>query len=267
MVSMPADAAPGRLWTAEAIHSRPVVMRRATVLSALARRLVALQPRRRLQVAIDGVDGAGKSVLADELATRLMAAGRPAVRASVDSFHRPQADRYRLGRTSPEGFYRDSYDYQRLTEFVLVPFAPGGSGRFRVAGFDHKTDTPVSPPKQHAARRAVLILDGIFLHRPELRASWDFSIFLHVGFDVSIARCAQRDGSDPDPDAASNRRYVAGQRLYLLEARPWEHASVIIDNTNLTAPAIIAPDVVRRTAIRRRTPRVSRRAEPPGCQR
>jgi uridine kinase len=176
MVSMPADAAPGRLWTAEAIHSRPVVMRRATVLSALARRLVALQPRRRLRVAIDGVDGAGKSVLADELATRLMAAGRPAVRASVDSFHRPQADRYRLGRTSPEGFYRDSYDYQRLTEFVLVPFAPGGSGRFRVAGFDHKTDTPVSPPKQHAARRAVLILDGIFLHRPELRASWDFSI-------------------------------------------------------------------------------------------
>lgn len=207
-------------------------MRRATVLSALARRLVALQPRRRLRVAIDGVDGAGKSVLADELATRLMAAGRPAVRASVDSFHRPQADRYRLGRTSPEGFYRDSYDYQRLTEFVLVPFAPGGSGRFRVAGFDHKTDTPVSPPKQHSARRAVLILDGIFLH---------------VGFDVSIARCAQRDGSDPDPDAASNRRYLAGQRLYLLEARPWEHASVIIDNTNLTAPAIIAPDVVRRT--------------------
>jgi uridine kinase len=184
MVSMPADAAPGQLWTAEAIHSRPVVVRRATVLSALVRRLVALQPRRQLRVAIDGVDGAGKSVLADELATRLMAAGRPAVRASVDSFHRPQADRYRLGRTSPEGFYRDSYDYQRLTEFVLVPFAPGGSGRFRVAGFDHQTDTPVTPPKRHAARRAVR-----------------------------------------------------------------------------------APEVARRTAIRRRTPRVSRRAEPPGCQR
>jgi hypothetical protein len=166
MVSMPHDAAPGQLWTAEAIHSRPVVMRRAAVLSALARRLVALRPRRRLRVAIDGVDGAGKSVLADELATRLMAAGRPAVRASVDSFHRPQADRYRLGRTSPEGFYRDSYNYQRLTEFLLVPFAPGGSGQFRVAGFDYKTDTPVSPPKQHAARRAVLILDGIFLHAP-----------------------------------------------------------------------------------------------------
>jgi uridine kinase len=192
-------------------------------------------------VAIDGVDGAGKSVLADELATRLMAAGRPAVRASVDSFHRPQADRYRLGRTSPEGFYRDSYNYQRLTEFLLVPFAPGGSGQFRVAGFDYKTDTPVSPPKQHAARRAVLILDGIFLHRPELRARWDFSIFLHVGFDVSVARCAQRDGSDPGPDAASNRRDVAGQRLYLLEARPWEHASVIIDNTDLRRPPSSLP--------------------------
>jgi uridine kinase len=196
-------------------------------------------------VAVDGVDGAGKSVFADELATRVMASGRPVVRASVDSFHRPRADRYRLGRNSPEGFYRDSYDYQRLTEFLLVPFAPGGSGRFRVAGFDYKTDSPVSPPKQHAARRAVLILDGIFLHRPELRASWDFSIFLQVSFDVSVARCSRRDGSSPDPHAASNRRYVEGQRIYLREARPWQHATVILDNTDLAAPVVVSAAALR----------------------
>jgi uridine kinase len=240
MVSMPSDAAPDRLWTASAIHSRHVVTPRDTVLATLAQRLVGLRPRRRLRVAVDGVDGAGKSVFADELATRVMASGRPVVRASVDSFHRPRADRYRLGRNSPEGFYRDSYDYQRLTEFLLVPFAPGGSGRFRVAGFDYKTDSPVSPPKQHAARRAVLILDGIFLHRPELRASWDFSIFLQVSFDVSVARCSRRDGSSPDPHAASNRRYVEGQRIYLREARPWQHATVILDNTDLAAPAVVS---------------------------
>ena len=55
-------------------------------------------------VGIDGVDGAGKSTLADELAERLVVIGRSAVRASIDSFHRPRQHRYQRGRTSGEGF-------------------------------------------------------------------------------------------------------------------------------------------------------------------
>ena len=240
MVSMPPDAAPDRLWTASAIHSRHVVTARDILLATLAERLVSLHPRRRLRVAVDGVDGAGNSVFADELATRVMASGRPVVRASVDGFHRPRADRYRLGRTSPEGFYRDSYDYPRLCEFLLAPFAPGGSGRFRVAVFDYRADVSVAAPEQQADADAALILDGIFLHRPQLRANWDFSILLHVSFDVSVARCSRRDGWSPDPHAAGNRRYVEGQRLYLRDARPWEHATVILDNTDLAAPAVVS---------------------------
>ena len=142
---------------------------------------------------------------------------------------RPRVDRYRLGRTSPEGFYRDSYDYARLFESLLTPFAPGGSGRFRVAVFDHRADVPVAAPEQQADADAALILDGIFLHRPQLRANWDFSIFLHVSFGVPVARCSRRDGWSPDPHAVGNRRYVEGQRLYLRDALPWEHATVILD--------------------------------------
>ena len=90
-------------------------------------------------------------------------------------------------------------------------------------------------------RRSELILDGIFLHRPELLQYWDFSIFLQVSFEVSVARCATRDGTSPDPAAVGNERYVHGQRRYLREARPWERATVIVDNTDLAAPMIIDP--------------------------
>jgi uridine kinase len=124
----------------------------------------------------------------------------------------------------------------------LAPFGPGGSGRFRAAAFDHETDSPVTAPEQQADPDAALILDGIFLHRPELRNVWDFSIFLRVGFDVSLPRCALRGGTPPDPNAASNRRYVEGQRLYLREARPWEQATVVNDNNDLAFPAIIEPE-------------------------
>ena len=41
-----------------------------------------------------------------------------------------------------------------------------------------------------SAAAAALIVDGIFLHRPELSTYWDLSIFLKVDFRVSVPRGA-----------------------------------------------------------------------------
>ena len=87
----------------------------------------------------------------------------------------------------------------------------------------------------------ILVLDGIFLHRPELRAYWDYSIFLEVAFAVSIPRGAQRGESSPDPEAASNQRYVRGQELYLRGCEPARFATVTINNDDLLAPYIVMP--------------------------
>jgi len=84
------------------------------------------------------------------------------------------------------------------------------------------------------------VFDGIFLHRPELRGSWDYSVFLEVGFAVSMARCARRDGISPDPQAPHNRRYVEGQQLYLRACEPWRYATVVINNEALEAPVLVA---------------------------
>src|SRR5262245_34997490 len=102
------------------------------------------------RVAIDGVDGAGKTMFADELGDRLASSGRPLIRASVDGFHHPRAIRYRRGRTSPEGFYRDSYDYARLKRVLLDPLGPGGDRRFRRAIFDVAADAPVEAAEERA---------------------------------------------------------------------------------------------------------------------
>jgi uridine kinase len=90
-----------------------------------------------------------------------------------------------------------------------------------------------------AAADAVLVLDGIFLHRAELRSCWDLSVFLDVPFAVTFARMAHRDGSDPDPAAPENRRYLEGQRHYLAAARPAEVATFVVDNADLTRPAVL----------------------------
>jgi len=216
-------------------------MRRRQVLATVAQTVSRRSLAGVVRVGIDGVDGAGKSHFAGELAELLKASGRRAIRASVDGFHHPKAIRYRKGRASPEGFFHDSYDYDQLKAALLDPLSPGGTGRYRVAVFDHRADEPIQTPELQASPGDILILDGIFLHRPELRAYWDYSIFLEVAFDISIPRGAQRGEGSPDPGAPENRRYVEGQKLYLWTCEPQRFASVTINNDDLLAPYVVGP--------------------------
>ena len=89
------------------------------LISELSESVLALPADKPRIVAIDGFDGVGKTVLADQLANRLKSCGRQIIRASVDGFHNPRAVRYRNGKSSPSGFYRDSYNYFALREALL----------------------------------------------------------------------------------------------------------------------------------------------------
>jgi uridine kinase len=203
---------------------------RAELLAAIAGEILDRSARR---VAIDGVDGAGKTYFGDELAEELTRRGAPVIRASVDGFHHPREVRHRRGRGSPEGYFRDSYEYARMIDLLLDPLGPGGSGRFVRAVYDVHAESPVPVVAQTAAAGAILVLDGIFTHRAELAGCWDYSVFLDVPFSVSIPRGAARGYGDPDPDAEFNRRYVEGQRLYLAECDPRARA------TDLVRPVIV----------------------------
>jgi uridine kinase len=210
-------------------------------LRRLAAAIVELHPNRIVRVAIDGVDGAGKTTLADALAPLVAEQGRSAIRASVDDFHHPRALRYARGRHSPDGYYLDSYDYDSFRQLLLEPLGPGGSGRYVAKSFDLDNDRPFDPLTQQAPPAATLIVDGIFLHRAELRSFWDLSVFLKVDFDVSVPRGAQRGPAYDPPDAAAplNQRYVGGQMRYFSECAPEHHADIVIDYNDLRQPKIL----------------------------
>jgi uridine kinase len=200
----------------------------------------------RIILAVDGVDGAGKTVFADAFAEVFAEDGSAVFRASMDDFHRPRIERYARGRRSPEGFYRDSFDYATFRRVLIDPFREGGqtgaTTGFQLAAFDVARDTAVESAWTTAPRDAVLIVDGIFLNRPELRGLWNWSVWLDVPVDVAAQRLALRDGSDPNPAAPSNARYRDGQELYLKEAEPRAEASALVDNTDLTHPRRVYQD-------------------------
>ena len=188
-------------------------------------------------IAIDGVDGVGKTTFANALAERLTAAGLTVARSSIDGFHHPRATRYRLGKDSPAGFFRDSHDLAALRTELLYPARIGLPCLLAV--FDHRRNRLIARKPQTIGLPAVLVFDGLFLHRPELRDEWDLSVLLDAPFEVTFARMAARDGSDPDPAARSNRRYREGQLLYFAEARPQQQADILVDCTDWSDPQVI----------------------------
>lgn len=212
---------------------------RAEVLRAVSSRVPQRGDDSAVRVAVDGVDGAGKSVFADELADVLRGAGRSVVRASVDDFHRPRAERYRRGRDSPSGFWLDSFDYPALRHDLLDPLAPGGTRRYRAAAHDVVTDRYIDEPWRVARPGTVLVVDGLFLHRDELHELWDMSVLLEVTVAVAAARMALRDGTSPNPEHPSLRRYVEAQRRYFQSCDPARRADVVIDNNDWYHPRCV----------------------------
>jgi uridine kinase len=207
------------------------------VLDALAAEIVALYAGGRVVVAIDGMDGAGKTHFADDLAVALTATGRSVFRASIDDFHRSQAERHARGAGSSEGYYRDSFDYTTFRRVLIEPFRMGGSTAFVTAAFDRVRDRPVQSKWRTGPKDAILVVDGIFLNRPELTGLWNYSVWLELPRELAEQRMLDRDGPMENVE-----RYRGGQDLYLAEATPRTAASSIIDNRDFEHPRRVFAD-------------------------
>lgn len=132
------------------------------VANALRQRL----PASRALVAIDGTDGSGKSTLAGQLAQRLHP--RPTVVVHVDNFLNPSSIRHARGRSSPDGFWLDSYNYAALSANALDPLRAAGGAWYRPSSYDPSLDAEKLAEPVFAPADAIVLVEGLFLHRDEL---------------------------------------------------------------------------------------------------
>jgi uridine kinase len=190
----------------------------------------------RTLVGIDGVNGSGKTTFANELGDLLRESGLTVIRISLDDYLNPQSVRYAQGQRSAKGYFEDSYNQERFLTDVLEPLRSDGSGCYRTAAYDLASETPVASPMRVAPDNAVVIIDGMFMHRSDYWRSradrvWNLSVWLDVSFSEAYRRLAERDGVNPDPNDPSNERYYQGQLLYLAKCEPEKRADVVIDNS------------------------------------
>ena len=213
---------------------------RAELLVGLAGAIGSITVAHPTRVAVDGPPAAGKTTLADELARVLRAQGRNVIRATIEGFLFPQAQRYRRGEYSPEGCYLDNHDYDALNRVLLDPLGPGGDRRFQHAVYDRTADSALSPPVMTAAADAVLVFDGVFLQRPELIDRWELRIFVSTAFETTVDRALVREQGVLSAAEVARRwreRYLPSQQFYVDTVRPTAHADIVVHNDDLQQPA------------------------------
>ncbi|MGS0687533.1 uridine kinase [Nakamurella sp. GG22] len=182
-------------------------------------------PQDHPRIGIDGATETGSGELADAVAERVRASGRPVIRVTTDWWWRPASLRLELGRTDVDMLLGGWLDTDALQRELLDPLSPGGSGtvlrRFR----DPATDRSVRDRPGPAGERAVAIIDGPFLDAARLPLEATVHLQVSPG---ALARALPAD----------RQWWLDAFARYRKEYHPELSASAVVSYDHPSAPAV-----------------------------
>ncbi len=195
--------------------------RREDVVAEIADEILHNYATGRTLVAVDGREGSGQAEFADGLVHALNTAGTTAARLPMEAF-----------ATSAEDAYRDGFGYDDFRTTAVQPFR---SGEAVLPELRDRVAPPGLPDELPAD--AVLVVDGVFLNRPEISGIWKHSIWLQVPQAQTEERL--RDAGLPPEDIERAR---AAQSRYRAQLDPTEKADTLVDNSDPEHPRRIFAD-------------------------
>ena len=194
-----------------------------------------------LRVAVNGIEGVGKTYFAKDLVRHLNDNGQTAIHVTIDGFHHPKKIRYRQGRDSANGYYEDSYNEAAFVEKVLKA-SQDDPPQITRAIHDLDTDEILALSPLTIRSDSILVTDGAYLFKPVYLPHWDFKIYLKTDFDTALERGIKRDedllGGKEAAREKFQLRYHKASEIYLEEINPVSLSDMVIDNTDFNRPLL-----------------------------
>jgi uridine kinase len=170
-----------------------------------------------LIVGIDGAGGAGKSTLARGIDDAN--AGRVSI-VRCDDFYHPLTGAQNSRLTAEEA-YEHYFDWRRLRDEALMALRSGQRARYQRYGWS----TDRLAEWVEAEPREILVVEGVFSMRPELRPLLDIAIFIETPREERQRRMlARRQDS-----AAWMARWMSAEDWYLEHVAPHRHADLVVE--------------------------------------
>jgi hypothetical protein len=206
--------------------------------AAVSRSLAAAgaDPAHGVRLGVDGALDADSGPLADLVAERVAAAGRPVARVRRADFVRPRSVRLELGADDPDAGWERWYDDGALRREVLDPLGVEAAGNASAmtwlpALWDAERDRSLRADRQVAAPGTVVLVSGPYLLRWELADAFDLVVHL----DVSAAALARRS------DRAELAGLAGSWARYVEETAPAERAAYVVRLEDPRHPALVTP--------------------------
>lgn len=187
-----------------------------------------------ITLGISGVDTAGKTTFANNLAQYLRHRGRHVQLVHVDDFLNPSS--IRRADDTAQGYLRNAFNLEKLAE-VLTDLHNCDSVTMPL--LDFRTDSKHGYTFE-ARENSVIIVEGVLLYRPPIDAMLDYKIYLDISFDEVLRRAQIRDVPQFGPAFLERykQKYIPAQQLYMEQYHPKENCQLLIDNRDFNCPKI-----------------------------
>lgn len=205
------------------------------VVRKILERRMNIPETRSLLVGVSGIDGCGKGYVAAQLQAHLALRGVIPTILNVDGWlNLPQK---RFDQSAPAvNFYENAIRLDQFFNQLVLPLRDRRSIRL-VADFVEET---ASDYRQHIYEYndvPVVLVEGIFLFKPQYRKYFDLTIWIECSFPTALARAierAQEGLSRANTIAAYDTIYFPAQRIHLAQDKPRENADLILENDTRT---------------------------------
>lgn len=178
-------------------------------------------------VALDGLGGAGKTVLAEKLDTGLKLKDKLIV-IHLDDYIVKRANRYHTGKEEWYEYYFLQWDAAMIRENLL--FQLHMSPSTITLPFYEKEKDQLKPKTIQIPDEAIIIMEGVFLQRPEWRVFYDVIIYLDCPKEIRHQRVLQRDsylGDRQERLEKYTKRYWPAEDYYVKTIRPEQTADIV----------------------------------------
>lgn len=202
-------------------------------------------------LAIEGIDGSGKSMLANRLTDVLAQAGTPAVLLRVDDFRRPIAWG-RDARPEADVYYEDYYDLALLDRATRA-FLAGDAG-FEIPVFDARSERHEGRRALSFSGAALAVVEGVFAQRVSVVGEAAVRgtgaiVYIETSRDEArrriLARDTARGRTVADVTHRIGARYFPAQDRYLREHAPLAQADALVVHERAGAPVLARADARR----------------------
>ena len=190
-----------------------------------------LSDTRSLLVGVSGIDGCGKGYLAMQLQAHLALHGMIPTILNVDGWL--NLPHKRFDQNAPAvNFYENAIRLDQFFSQLVLPLRDRRSIHLE-ADFVEETASEYRKHTYDYRNVSVVLVEGIFLFKPQYRKYFDLAIWIDCSFPTALARAihrAQEGLSTAKTIAAYDTIYFPAQRIHLAHDKPRENADVILEN-------------------------------------